>query len=105
MAAAKRKTEVLPGAFHEPNFIYLRQTIQIWNIREYMKNPKWREDAIRRSEKRKALSDNDENLRKKRKIKSGRRRFRNFMNEWYRKSLESGQLEANQDEGESPRKK
>lgn len=39
--------------FREPGFVYLGDTVVIWNIHEYLANPKWKEDALRKSMKRK----------------------------------------------------
>eukprot|EP00977_Amphora_coffeiformis_P015495 scaffold4525_cov132-Amphora_coffeaeformis.AAC.3 len=54
-AAAKRKA-LLPkhgGKFHrESGFVYAGDTVVIWNLREYYDNPKWRDDARRRSIRR-----------------------------------------------------
>ncbi|KAL7552709.1 hypothetical protein ACHAWF_015943 [Thalassiosira exigua] len=48
-AARKRASRVGPGAFHEPNVHYFGETVVLWDVREFMANPKWREDAVRRS--------------------------------------------------------
>jgi hypothetical protein len=40
--------------FREPGFKYVGDTVVIWSIYEYAQNNKWREDAIRRSNRRKA---------------------------------------------------
>ena len=49
LAQQKRLLAIKPGAFRDPAFQYLGETIIIWSLREYMSNVKWREDAIRKS--------------------------------------------------------
>lgn len=97
MAAKKRSTAVLPGAFREPGFIYMNQTIQIWNIHEYKRNPKWRDDAVRRSEKRKILNEGQQH----RVLRGSRKRFRKMVDEWYRKSLGTDETSGSQDVAQS----
>ena len=40
-------------SFHEPGFVYTGDTVVIWNLYEYHATPKWRDDAIRKSQRRK----------------------------------------------------
>ena len=54
LAQRDRNLAVIPGAFREPGFVSLQQTIKIWDLREFMANSKWKEDAIRKSLKRSA---------------------------------------------------
>lgn len=52
-AKKKRESKVGPGAFHDSNLQYFGDTVVIWDVKEFMANPKWREDAMRRSRNRK----------------------------------------------------
>ncbi len=54
-AASKRASKVTPGMFHDANMQYFGETVVIWNVHEFWRNDKWREDAIRRSVR---LNDN-----------------------------------------------
>ena len=92
---------VTPGAFPgEPAFRYLQESLVVWDCRQYLDNPKWREDAIRRSERNKRArevfvaagggsgSKKEEGGPKKRKKEEGRkRRFQRIMNELYEASV------------------
>lgn len=107
-AAKQRKMTVTPGAFPgEPAFRYLQESLIVWDCRQYLDNPKWREDAIRRSERNKRArevfvaagrssigkaEEEDETTTgpKKKKKKEGRkRRFQRIMNELYEASAKS----------------
>ena len=48
-ANKQRALAIKPGAFHEPAFRYLNETLLIWDLKSFMKNAKWRDDAIRKS--------------------------------------------------------
>ena len=90
---------VTPGAFPgEPAFRYLQESLVVWDCRRYLDNPKWREDAIRRSERNKRAREvfvaaggskkEEEGGPKKRKKEEGRkRRFQRIMNELYEASI------------------
>mmetsp|Transcript_23321 Transcript_23321/g.57394 ORF Transcript_23321/g.57394 Transcript_23321/m.57394 type:complete len:173 (-) Transcript_23321:293-811(-) len=49
---ANSNGQKLPSLFKETNFQYLGDTVVIWNLKEYLDHPKWKEDALRRSLKR-----------------------------------------------------
>lgn len=89
-AQAKRASTILPGSFREPGFLYLNQTITIWNRNKFMENRKWKEDAIRRSEKRKARDASS----KRPVLRNSRKRFRTIMEDFYRKSLIAATLDT-----------
>lgn len=97
-AAKQRKMTVTPGAFPgEPAFRYLQESLIVWDCRQYLDNPKWREDAIRRSERNKRAREvfvaaavsgsntkkEEEDGPKKRKKEGRKRRFQRIMNELY----------------------
>ena len=48
-ANAKRASKVAPGSFYDTNISYFGETVVIWNVHDFMKNDKWRDDAIRKS--------------------------------------------------------
>jgi hypothetical protein len=77
-----RSLALLPGAFREGGFVYSEQTIKIWDIREFMANPRWREDAIRKSRKRHARETNTTVPR----LKISRKRFHSLLDQWYEKN-------------------
>jgi hypothetical protein len=64
-------------------------TVIIWNLREYLDNPKWKEDALRKSSKRKArsLEEGDESSKFK-PLANSRKRFRRIMEELYQNTLQ-----------------
>lgn len=84
-AKAKRATAVLPGSFRESGFSFLNQTITIWNRQEFMSNKKWREDAVRRADKRQARRNMSRTV--KPMLRNSIKRFRRVMNGLYQKSL------------------
>mmetsp|Transcript_17882 Transcript_17882/g.21878 ORF Transcript_17882/g.21878 Transcript_17882/m.21878 type:complete len:180 (-) Transcript_17882:110-649(-) len=98
MADAKRALTIKPGAFHETAFQYLGETVLIWSLADYMSNPKWRDEAIRKSRRNLEsirnegiegslyCHDKGVNLKDQRK-ESRRKRFRRVMNELYEQSL------------------
>jgi len=94
-AAKQRRMTVTPGAFPgEPAFRYLQESLIVWDCRQYLDNPKWREDAIRRSERNKRAREvfaggagkaEEKTFPKK---KEGRkRRFQRIMTELYDASV------------------
>eukprot|EP00544_Gedaniella_sp_CCMP2646_P006751 CAMPEP_0202496368 /NCGR_PEP_ID=MMETSP1361-20130828/19616_1 /ASSEMBLY_ACC=CAM_ASM_000849 /TAXON_ID=210615 /ORGANISM="Staurosira complex sp., Strain CCMP2646" /LENGTH=218 /DNA_ID=CAMNT_0049127681 /DNA_START=100 /DNA_END=756 /DNA_ORIENTATION=+ len=83
-AKAKRAMAVIPGSFRESGFLFLNQTITIWNRQEFMSNKKWREDAVRRADKRQARRSMSRTVKP---IRNSIQRFRRKMNELYQKSL------------------
>jgi hypothetical protein len=79
----------------EPGFVYTGDTIVIWNVREYLANPKWRDDAIRKCSRR--LERNDcGKLAVTKRLGNSRERFRQFiekrMQESNMTSIESGSV-------------
>lgn len=96
-AAEKRNAKVLSGAFHESNLEYFGDTITVWDVREFLDNPKWRDDALRKSRWQeemqkfeKSLVNNDEKQSKdgkKRKRKYRREKFASICEDLYRESL------------------
>lgn len=79
-AALLRKRRLAPGTFREPLFMYVGDSIVLWNLRDYVKNPKWKEEAIRKSKRRSAG---------KVQYAIKRRPFAQIVDELYKKSLRS----------------
>ena len=52
MAKEKRSKAIPAGRFKERDFSYLGDTVVLWDLEQYLANPVWREDAIRKSKKR-----------------------------------------------------
>ncbi len=100
LARKQRARAVKNGAFRDSAFHFLGETINVWNLREYMKNPKWRDESIRKS--RRYVRDSDQiicNIRScggKRKedgdrksiVGNRRKRFKAIMEELHKKSLD-----------------
>eukprot|EP00545_Synedropsis_sp_CCMP1620_P004386 CAMPEP_0119014942 /NCGR_PEP_ID=MMETSP1176-20130426/10472_1 /TAXON_ID=265551 /ORGANISM="Synedropsis recta cf, Strain CCMP1620" /LENGTH=90 /DNA_ID=CAMNT_0006968193 /DNA_START=377 /DNA_END=649 /DNA_ORIENTATION=- len=89
MAKRQRYLALMPHSYREPGFVYSQQTIKIWDVREFMANPKWKEDAIRKSEKRRARLTTA-----KTPLKISRKRFRTFMDDWYTASIKESEKQA-----------
>ena len=77
MAKSKKSQQIRDGAFREKGFVYMGQTIQIWNIREYMRNPKWKEDAVRKSKRRLG-----EGSCRAAQVAGNAKRFRKVLEDW-----------------------
>ena len=88
---------VKPGAFPgEPAFRYLQESLVVWDCRQYLDNPKWREDAIRRSERNKRAREvfaggaggrAEEKTDDSKKKEGRKRRFQRVMKELYEASV------------------
>jgi hypothetical protein len=79
-AALLRRNRLTPGTFREPLFQYVGDSIVLWNLREYVKNSKWREEAFRKSKRRSAgITQNIPNCK--------RRSLNQIVDELYEKSL------------------
>lgn len=79
-AALLRKRRLSPGTFREPLFLYVGDSIVLWSLREYIKNPKWKEEAIRKSKRRTAGMAQYAGYRKRRPLTQ-------IVDELYEKSL------------------
>ena len=79
LAAAKRKMRIPAGrVFREPGFVYQGDTVVIWDLRAFARNPKWREEAIRKSIRRSKVTP-----RHIPRLRNSRKRFRRLMTELY----------------------
>ncbi len=100
LASKQRASAVKIGAFRDDAFHFLGETINVWDFREYMKNPKWRDESIRKS--RRFVRDTDHIICNisgsggKRKMDVGhntivgtrRKRFKAIMEELHKNSLD-----------------
>jgi quinol monooxygenase YgiN len=109
-AREKRQLLLHKKRFREPGFKYVGDTVVIWNINEYAQNAKWRDDAIRRSNRRKAREQdsapsptvNGNNKKTSQEhaqqqqstrsttikpVRSSRKRFRRLFEQLYQESL------------------
>ena len=95
LAQQKRSKLLRPGRFRESGFVYQGDTVVIWNLRDYLSNPKWREDAVRKSNRRKArltdkMSDKDVEKQHLKRLKNSRRRFHRLIERRYHESRQKG---------------
>ncbi len=58
LASEQRKLAIIPGSFRETSFHYLGETAYLWSLTDFFANPKWRDDAIRRSRRNKEYYGN-----------------------------------------------
>lgn len=72
------------GFFREPGFVYQGDTVVIWDIRSYASNPKWKEDAIRKSVRRNRAIESTVPAPR---LRNNRKRFQKIMNDLYLASL------------------
>jgi hypothetical protein len=79
----RRRIPLKQRFVREPGFVYTGDTIVIWNIREYLANPKWKEEAIRKTLRRQAR---DQGLPKTRRLGNSKKRFRRFLRTWLESS-------------------
>ena len=102
LANEKRLKAITPGRFKEGNFSYLGDTVVAWDLKQYFSNPAWRDDAIRKSKKRKTRQWNHDlsattitttTMTSRATANAGRkgrrRRFEDAMEDLYTKSLVS----------------
>lgn len=100
MANEKRALAVRPrGSFRESAFHYLGETALVWSTREFMRVPKWRDDALRRSRKNMEWMEREDKVvggRSKRSTEiskeSRRVRYRRIMDGLYEKSLQDSKV-------------
>jgi len=86
-AKRQRGCALKPGTFREGGFLFTEQSIKIWDIGEFMANQKWKEDAIRRSQKRKAREENSDKCT----LKICRKRFHALIEERYNNSSQQNE--------------
>jgi hypothetical protein len=83
LAAQRRKLRIpeVSGKrfFWESGFVYQGDSVVIWDLREFASNAKWRDDAIRKSLRRRKTTTSVDRPR----LRINRRRFRRIMNELY----------------------
>lgn len=93
LAKEKRSKAIPVGRFKEQNFSYLGDTVVLWDLDQYFRNSAWREDAIRKSKKRRTrqlnhdLSTGVAATSKAPSKKARRQRFHDTMEALFQKSL------------------
>jgi len=92
MVNAIRKKTIRKGRFREIGFRYQGDTVIIWDLREYRRNSKWKEDAMRKSARRSAREEQvtSDGLQPFRSLGSRRKRFHRLIEEHYKRSAGSG---------------
>ena len=81
-----KRSKLLPKRrFREPGFTYLGDTVVVWNVRDYLANPKWKDDALRKANKRKARAAESSSIGKP--TETSRKRFRRLVEDRYQRSL------------------
>lgn len=80
-AAIERSNRIPKGRFREPNFKYQGDTVVIWDIREFRRNPEWRKEAMKKAFRQLKYLDETTALR----LKSSRKRFHRVIQELYKK--------------------
>ena len=89
LAAEKRQNAVRNGIFHfEPALLYMQETLVCWSLQKYFENPKLRDDALRKSDRRRDQLVRSRKFRSKPKL-SRRKKFDMVLNSLYEKSLKS----------------
>lgn len=59
LRAKEKRSKAIPvGRFKERDFSYLGDSVVLWDLQQYLANPTWREDAIRKSKKRRTRQMN-----------------------------------------------
>mmetsp|Transcript_3568 Transcript_3568/g.6749 ORF Transcript_3568/g.6749 Transcript_3568/m.6749 type:complete len:164 (+) Transcript_3568:162-653(+) len=85
-----RASAVKPGLFRETAFRYHGETLLIWDLQTFMKNPKWRDDAVRKSRRyveTQLYNQSHKTSNSRRRRESRSRRFKNIMDYLYQQSL------------------
>lgn len=86
LAAAKRRMRIPETGrfFREPGFVYQGDTVVIWDLRAYASNPKWREDALRKSIRRKRARSLEAH---RPPLRTSRKRFHRIVEKFHHQSL------------------
>lgn len=95
-----RSRAVCKGRFREKGFRYQGDTIVIWDLRQYMRNQKWRDDAIRKSARRNAREECDGLVGKRtfrKPLGNSRKRFHRLIEEHHQRSKVVGNAKADED--------
>jgi hypothetical protein len=92
--AQDMRSKAIPsGRFKESGFSYLGDSVVLWDLQQYMANPAWRDEAVRKSKKRlerKRNHDLGSSVVGDATRKKGRRQsFQDTMERLYQQSLSS----------------
>lgn len=91
-AREKRQSRLPVGRFREPGFLYSGDTIVIWDLKSFGRNQQWKEEAIRRSRRRKAremddfVGTNNDTHQKYPPLRNSRKRFHQIVEEHFKRS-------------------
>jgi hypothetical protein len=93
LSARDRRGRLIPrGLFRETNFVYMGDTVVIWDLQSCVGMPKLRDEVLRKCQKRKArevaVAPNKPLLR------NNKKRFRRIMEHLYHQSLKMPQDSA-----------
>ena len=89
--------------FREKGFGYLGDTVIVWRLKEYLNNSKWKEDALRKSSKRKQQFQHQESSATtscNKKGTSRRKRCRQVLENLYQQSLKNTSTNDSNDKQE-----
>lgn len=82
----------------EPNILYQGDTVVIWDIRSYGGNARWKDDAIRKSNKRKLSTTNQElqlhQSNAVKRLRNNRKRFHRVIEKLYVSSIQEHEPDA-----------
>lgn len=82
-AARNRRGQLIPkGRFRETNFVYMRDTVVIWDLHQFMATPKLKEEVLRKCHKRKAREVDSTKV-----LRNNRKRFHRVLEELYQQTL------------------
>ena len=83
----KKSKAIGKGRFREPGFTFMGDTVIIFSLKEYLANPKWKDDALRKANKRRARESGNTTVVVG--WRNNRKRFRMIMQKLYEKSLQA----------------
>mmetsp|Transcript_73444 Transcript_73444/g.212724 ORF Transcript_73444/g.212724 Transcript_73444/m.212724 type:complete len:162 (+) Transcript_73444:73-558(+) len=83
---SKQSRLINKGRFHETGFTYMGDTVIIWNLRDYLQDPKRKEDALRKSSKRMSLQRVKLGSQGPMERMGRRKRFRKIMQQLYQQN-------------------
>jgi hypothetical protein len=82
-AALDKRGKLIPkGRFREGNFLYLGDTVVIWDLQQCMAAPRLKDEILRKSQKRKAREVGSTKV-----VRNSRKRFHCVMEQLYQASL------------------
>lgn len=89
IAADLRDRAIPQGSHREPNIKYIGETLVFWNIHEFLKNPKWCKEAMRKAKKQEELSRSYTTTKQVKSRVKRKTKFNQVMNLLFNQSLEN----------------